>query len=75
MFGYHGATLMFITTEGDNMFCVASDQEWRDSKHFWGGEHALCLHLTPEYKIIESKETVMLVHLQQTDIVKQYQGT
>lgn len=49
---------MFITTEDDNMFCVASDQVWRDSKHFWGGEHALCLHLTPEYKIIESKENV-----------------
>ncbi|XP_045119651.1 uncharacterized protein LOC123509425 [Portunus trituberculatus] len=59
VFGYHGATLMFITTEGDNMFCVASDQEWRDSKHFWGGEHARCLHLTPEYKIIESGAKIL----------------
>ena len=58
VFGYHGATLMFITTEGENMFCVASDEEWRDSKHFWGGEHARCLHLTPEYKIVESKKII-----------------
>ncbi|KAG0711978.1 hypothetical protein GWK47_019461 [Chionoecetes opilio] len=59
VFGYHGATLMFIMAEGDNMFCVANDQEWRDSKHFWGGEHSLCLHLTPEYKIIESGAKIL----------------
>lgn len=63
VFGYHGATLVFITTEGDNMFCVASDQEWRDSKHFWGGEHAVCLHLTPEYKIVESGAKILYFNM------------
>lgn len=58
VFGYHGPTLMFITAEGGNMFCLASDEEWRDSKHFWGSDHCICMHLTPEYRVIESKHNI-----------------
>ncbi|KAK3890741.1 hypothetical protein Pcinc_005315 [Petrolisthes cinctipes] len=54
VFGYQSATLMFLTAEEGNMFCLACDQTWRDSQHFWGGDDCLCLHLTPEYKIIEA---------------------
>ncbi|KAG7172107.1 uncharacterized protein LOC121862450 [Homarus americanus] len=59
VFGYHSATIMFITAEGDNIFCLACDCEWKDSKHFWGGENCLCMHLTPEYKIVESGAKMM----------------
>ncbi|XP_042862530.1 uncharacterized protein LOC122247364 [Penaeus japonicus] len=59
VFGYHGPTLMFITAEGGNMFCLASDEEWRDSKHFWGSDHCICMHLTPEYRVIESGPKMM----------------
>ena len=46
---------MIMTAEDDNMFCVACDDEWRDSKHFWGGFNCLCLQLLPEYKVVECK--------------------
>ncbi|CAL4066993.1 unnamed protein product [Meganyctiphanes norvegica] len=36
------------------MFALALDEEWRDSKHFFGGENCRLMHLTPEYKIIDS---------------------
>ncbi|XP_076048377.1 uncharacterized protein LOC143029577 [Oratosquilla oratoria] len=54
VFSYHGPTLMFITAEDGRMFCVCSDLEWKDSKHFWGGDDCRCLQLTPEYKVVES---------------------
>ncbi|XP_069166484.1 uncharacterized protein [Procambarus clarkii] len=59
VFGYNSPTMMFITAEGGNLFCLASDVGWRDSKHFWGGENCLCMQLTPEYKIIESGPKIM----------------
>nr|XP_045613181.1 uncharacterized protein LOC123767536 [Procambarus clarkii] len=62
VFGYNSPTMMFITAEGGNLFCLASDVGWRDSKHFWGGENCLCMQLTPEYKIIESKIEKVLQH-------------
>lgn len=59
VFGYQGPTLMFMIAEGGNMFCLACDDRWRDSKHFWGNENCLCMHLTPEYKVIESGAKMM----------------
>lgn len=63
VFGYRSPTMMFITAEGGNLFCLACDIDWRDSKHFWGGENCLCMQLTPEYKIIESGAKIMYFNI------------
>ncbi|XP_068213431.1 uncharacterized protein [Palaemon carinicauda] len=63
VFDYNGPTLVFITTEDGNLFCLACDEHWRDSKHFWGGEHCYCMQLIPEYKIVESGPKMMYFNI------------
>ncbi|KAK7082244.1 hypothetical protein SK128_024687 [Halocaridina rubra] len=63
VFGYNGPTLIFITAEDENMFCIAADDSWKDSKHFWGREHSYCLQLTPEYKVVESGPKILYFNL------------
>ncbi|XP_066958540.1 uncharacterized protein [Macrobrachium rosenbergii] len=63
VFDYNGPTLVFITAEDGNLFCLACDEHWRDSKHFWGGEHCYCMQLIPEYKIVENGPKMMYFNI------------
>lgn len=63
VFGYHGPTLVFIMAENENMFCLACDDSWRDSKHFWGDVNCYCMQLTPEYKVVESGAKLMYLNV------------
>ncbi|RXG68570.1 hypothetical protein Avbf_01044 [Armadillidium vulgare] len=63
VFDYHGPTLLFLTTEDETMFCLASDEEWRDSKHFYGGMDSVCFQLYPEFKIIEKGHKLLYFNI------------
>lgn len=56
VFNYRGPTLMFVKGDNDYLFCIASDIEWRESCHFWGGEESLLLMVKPEFRVVESKQ-------------------
>ncbi|CAL8115588.1 unnamed protein product [Orchesella dallaii] len=53
VFNYRGPTLMFVKADNDYLFCIATDIEWRESCHFWGGEESLLLMVKPEFRIVE----------------------
>ena len=41
------------------VFCLAIDQEWKDSKNFWGEEECRLLQIRPQYKVIEGKSMLV----------------
>lgn len=55
VFNYKGPTLMIVTADNGYSMAIASDGEWKESCHFWGGEDTVLLQLTPEFRIVERK--------------------
>lgn len=45
---YKGPTLVLLLTEGDQLFCIASPNEWKESHHYWGGEDSAAIQLLPK---------------------------
>ena len=54
--GYRGPTVVFLRAEGNRVFCVAVDQSWKESIHFWGTSNTIVLQLSPEYRILDRKK-------------------
>ncbi|XP_018019755.1 uncharacterized protein LOC108676213 [Hyalella azteca] len=64
VFNYRGPTLTIFTAQDDDVaFCLALDEEWKDSKNFWGGEDCCLLQIRPKYKIVERGEKLMYFNL------------
>lgn len=45
---YKGPTLCLLQAENNQVFCVASPNEWKESIHYWGGEDAAVIQLLPK---------------------------
>lgn len=63
VFAYRGPTAMLIKTDGDMLFCVAIDHEWRERVPRWGGNQCCVLQVTPVFKSFESGEKLMYFNL------------
>ena len=56
VFNYRGPTLAFFTVHDSTIvFCIALDQEWKDSKNFWGNEDCRLMQIRPQYRELESE--------------------
>lgn len=57
--GYRGPTVTFLYGEGNRIFCLAVDQPWKESIHFWGSLNTIVLQLVPEYRVLDRGEKMM----------------
>ncbi|XP_041347657.1 uncharacterized protein LOC121367505 [Gigantopelta aegis] len=57
---YHGPSIMLVSFEGRNLYCVANDTGWRDGPDKYGGEECMLLQISPVYRVIQSGEKMML---------------
>jgi len=46
--------MMFIRADNEYTICIATDVEWKESCHFWGGNDTMLIQLQPEFRIVES---------------------
>lgn len=51
--GYRGPTVAFMYGDGDRIFCLAVDQPWKESIHFWGSPNCVIVQLAPEYRVLD----------------------
>ena len=51
--GYRGPMLVFIRGSNDVEFCLAVNEEWRESHLYWGGEDCMLIQILPFYKVVE----------------------
>ncbi|KAF2350998.1 TLDc domain [Trinorchestia longiramus] len=64
VFNYRGPTIsIFAAQDQDVVFCLALDEEWKDSKNFWGGDNSCLLQIRPKYRILERGEKLMYFNL------------
>lgn len=64
VFNYRGPTLaLFTASDADVAFCLALDEEWKDSKCFWGGEDCRLLQIRPHYRVLEQGAKMMYFNL------------
>jgi len=54
VFNYKGPSMMFIRADNEYTICIATDVEWKESCHFWGGNDTMLIQLQPEFRIVES---------------------
>jgi hypothetical protein len=54
VFNYRGPTILIVKADNGYTMAIASDCEWKESCHFWGGEDTVFLQLQPEFRIVES---------------------
>uniref|UniRef100_A0A1B6DBB8 TLDc domain-containing protein n=1 Tax=Clastoptera arizonana TaxID=38151 RepID=A0A1B6DBB8_9HEMI len=50
---YRGPTLMFIEGDQGMIFCIGSNQEWKDTHQYWGGEESIIVQMLPLYSVVE----------------------
>ncbi|XP_072164340.1 uncharacterized protein [Diadema setosum] len=58
--GYRGPTVLIVRCEGDYVYAVALDTEWREGTTPWGGTSSVLLRLSPDYGIIEEGDKMVL---------------
>ena len=61
--GYRGPTVTFLYGEDNRIFCLAVDQPWKDSIHFWGSLNTIVLQLVPEYRVLDRKQLNSFIQL------------
>lgn len=50
--GYKGPSLIILKGNSNNIYCIASDKEWRETHLYSGGDHSYIMQLFPKYYII-----------------------
>ncbi|XP_064612544.1 uncharacterized protein LOC135476446 [Liolophura sinensis] len=50
---YHGPSVMLIAFEGNHVYCVASDTEWREDGSVFGGADCQLIQVSPSYRVIQ----------------------
>lgn len=63
VFSYRGPTVLLLALEEDHKFCIAVDQEWRESTQHWGGDHCMVIQVTPEFKVMEHGAKMVYINL------------
>lgn len=57
---YKGPTLILLKVEDDQIFCIASPNEWKESNHYWGGEDSAVIQILPKFDIFSHNEYYFL---------------
>ncbi|CAG0879704.1 unnamed protein product [Darwinula stevensoni] len=56
LFNYRGPTVVFLRGEGNHLFCLAADVEWRDSNLYWGNKDCILIQILPQFYVLERGE-------------------
>lgn len=67
---YNGPTITLVSFEGRNVYCIASDQPWKDSAKRFGGSDTVLLQLTPVYRIVQAGGPLILWNQHERGIPK-----
>jgi hypothetical protein len=59
---YKGPTLCLLQAENNQVFCVASPNEWKESIHYWGGEDAAVIQLLPKFQVLEKGSKMLYLN-------------
>jgi hypothetical protein len=66
---YAGPTLLFVSFDRF-LYVVAIDQNWKESRHRWGGSDCVFLQLLPDYRLCQSGEGLIHYNLQDRTVPK-----
>ncbi|XP_052223040.1 uncharacterized protein LOC127838930 isoform X2 [Dreissena polymorpha] len=61
--GYKDSSLTLISFEGRNIYCIASDDPWRESVQKFGREDACVIQISPVFKIVQSGGPLLMWNL------------
>ncbi|KAJ3651107.1 hypothetical protein Zmor_017166 [Zophobas morio] len=59
---YKGPTLCLLLAENGQIFCIASPNEWKESNHYWGGEDAAVIQLSPKFLLLEKGSKMLYLN-------------
>lgn len=51
--GYKGPTICFFRADNEQLYCLASPTEWRESTLYHGGDDCCILQISPKFAVIE----------------------
>jgi TLD len=60
--GYRGPTLVMLHSENEDVFCVASPSEWRETQLFVGGKESCCMQILPKFRVLEQGEKMLFLN-------------
>ncbi|XP_067937252.1 uncharacterized protein [Watersipora subatra] len=61
VFAYRGPTVSLFVFE-NNLYALATDQEWRESSSMWGSERTFLIQLKPRYALVDSGSIIYSNH-------------
>ncbi|XP_013419293.1 uncharacterized protein LOC106179996 isoform X2 [Lingula anatina] len=62
VFSYKGPTITLLSFEGKNVYCIAADEEWKESDQRWGGSDCMVLQVLPHFNMLQGGEKMMFVN-------------
>lgn len=60
--GYKGPNIVLIAGNDDNLFCIASPGEWKETHMYFGGENCYFIQLRPKFTLIEKGSKMLYLN-------------
>ncbi|XP_072031361.1 uncharacterized protein [Amphiura filiformis] len=70
VFGYRGPTVLILRCDGDYVYAVAIDVEWRDGIQPWGGANCHIIRISPDFQILEDGDNMVVFNDKSRNIPK-----